>query len=100
MLVKKIITIFNNFPKRNSLAILFCLIMLIGISTIGNFDLSEQKEGADLSKELNIDILKQESQLEPLYTNKETIIKRNDSLFSILNKFGVKKEIKLRRLLL
>ena len=66
--------------------------MLIGISTIGNFDLSEQKEGADLSKELNIDILKQESQLEPLYTNKETIIKRNDSLFSILNKFGVKKE--------
>ena len=92
MLVKKIITIFKNFPKRHSVAILFCLIMLISIVIIGNFDLSEQREDGDLSIELKIDILKQETLLEPVYTNKETVIKRNDSLFSILSKFGVNKE--------
>ena len=91
MLVKKIITIFLNFPKRHSLAILFCSIMLLGIVIIGNFDLSEQKEDTDLSKELNLDILKQETLLEPVYIKKETFIKRNDSLFSILTKFGVNK---------
>ena len=81
MLVKKIITIFLNFPKRHSLAILFCSIMLLGIVIIGNFDLSEQREDTDLSKELNLDILKQETLLEPVYIKKETFIKRNDSLF-------------------
>ena len=91
MLVKKIITIFLNFPKRHSLAILFCSIMLLGIVIIGNFDLSEQKEDTDHSKELNLDILKQETLLEPVYNKKETFIKRNDSLFSILTKFGVNK---------
>ena len=65
--------------------------MLLGIVIIGNFDLSEQKEDTDLSKELNLDILKQETLLEPVYIKKETFIKRNDSLFSILTKFGVNK---------
>ena len=55
--------------------------MLLGIVIIGNFDLSEQKEDTDLSKELNLDILKQETLLEPVYIKKETFIKRNDSLF-------------------
>ena len=92
MLVKKIITIFKNFPKRHSVVILFCLIILVSIVIIGNFDLSEQREDGDLAKEFKIDILKEKTLLEPTYTTKETVIKRNDSLFSILNKFGVKKE--------
>ncbi len=92
MLVKKIITIFKNFPKRHSVVILFCLIILVSIVIIGNFDLSEQREDGDLAKEFKIDILKEKTLLEPAYTTKETVIKRNDSLFSILNKFGVKKE--------
>ena len=92
MLVKKIITIFINFPKRHSVVILFCLTMLFGIGIIGNFDLSEHREDTNLSKELKIDTLEQENLLEPVYTAKETVIKRNDSLFSILNKFGVKQE--------
>ena len=92
MLVKKIITIFKNFPKRHSVVILFCLIILVSIVIIGNFDLSEQREDGDLAKEFKIDILKEKTLLEPAYTTKETVIKRNDSLFSILNKFGVKEE--------
>ena len=92
MLVKKIITIFKNFPKRHSVVILFCLIILVSIVIIGNFDLSEQREDGDLAREFKIDILKEKTLLEPAYTTKETVIKRNDSLFSILNKFGVKKE--------
>tara|TARA_Y100000739_G_scaffold212199_1_gene204170 strand:+ start:28 stop:1332 length:1305 start_codon:yes stop_codon:yes gene_type:complete len=92
MLVKKIITIFKNFPKRHSVVILFCLIILVSIVIIGNFDLSVQREDGDLAKEFKIDILKEKTLLEPAYTTKETVIKRNDSLFSILNKFGVKKE--------
>ena len=92
MLVKKIITIFKNFPKRHSVVILFCLIILFSIVIIGNFDLSKQREDGDLAKDFKIDILKEKTLLEPAYTTKETVIKRNDSLFSILNKFGVKEE--------
>ena len=92
MLVKKFITTFKNFPKRHFVALLFGLLILIIISILGNFDFSDQKKGADLSKKLEIDILKQEARNEPIYTSKETIIKRNDSLFTILNRFGVKNE--------
>ena len=92
MLVKKILTIFKNFPIRHFVAILFGLLILISISILGNFDFSKQKKDTDLSKGIEIDILKQEDQYEPIYTPKETVIKRNDSLFTILNKFGVKKE--------
>ena len=92
MLVKKIVTIFKDFPRKHTAAIVFGLLMLFSISILGNFDFSKQKKDADLSKKIEIDILKQETQFEPSFTVKETNIKRNDSLFSILNKFGVKKE--------
>ena len=92
MLVKKFITIFKDFPKKHAVAIFLGLLMLLSISILGNFDFSTQKKEASLSKEIEIDILKQETQLEPILTIKETVIKRNDSLFTILNKFEVKKE--------
>ena len=74
------------------MAILLGLLMLVSISILGNFDLSDRKQVADLTKEIKIDILEEQAQLEPIYTNKETVIKRNDSLFSILTKFGVRNE--------
>ena len=74
------------------MAILFGLLMLVSISILGNFDLSERKKVADLTKAIKIDILKDQGQLEPIYTSKETVIKRNDSLFNILTKFGVRNE--------
>ena len=92
MLVKKILTIFVNFPKRHFVVILLGLLLLISVSILGNFNFSNQKKDTDLSKEIEIEILKQEIEYEPIYTSKETIIKRNDSLFTILNKFGVKNE--------
>ena len=92
MLVKKILTIFKNFPKRHSAAILIGLLLLISISILGNFDFSNQKKDADLYKEINIEILQEEDQSEPIYTTRETLIKRNDSLFTILREFGVKSE--------
>ena len=92
MLVKKIVTIFKDFPKKHAVAIVFGLLVLLGISILGNFDFSNQKKVTDLSKKIEIDILKQETQFEPILTAKETTIKRNDSLFTILNEFGVKKE--------
>ena len=66
--------------------------MLISLSILGNFDLSNQKKVSDLSKKLEIKILKQEAKYEPFLTSKEAVIKRNDSLFTILTKFGVKNE--------
>jgi len=92
MLVKKIVTIFKDFPKKHAAAIVFGLLVLLSISILGNFDFSNPTKDSDLSKKLEIAILKQETQSEPIFTTKETIIKRNDSLFTILNKFGVKKE--------
>ena len=74
------------------MAILFGLLMLVSISILGNFDLSERKKVADLTKAIKIDILKDQGQLQPIYTSKETVIKRNDSLFNILTKFGVRNE--------
>ena len=64
MLVKKIITIFKNFPKRHSVVILFCLIILVSIVIIGNFDLSEQREDGDLAREFKIDILKEQTKID------------------------------------
>ena len=92
MLVKKFVTIFKDFPKKHAAAIVFGLLVLLSISILGNFDFSNPTKDSDLSKKLEIAILKQETQSEPIFTTKETIIKRNDSLFTILNKFGVKKE--------
>jgi len=92
MLVKKIVTTFKGFPRKHAAVIVFGLLMLFSISILGNFDFSKQKKDAELSKNIEIDILKQETQLEPIFTVKETTIKRNDSLFTILNKFGVNKE--------
>ncbi len=66
--------------------------MLISLSILGNFDLPNQKIVADLSKKLEIESLKQEVNYEPFLTSKEAVIKRNDSLFTILTKFGVKNE--------
>ena len=92
MLVKKIITTFKDFPRKHAAAIVFGLLMLISISILGNFDFSNQENDSGLTKKINIDVLKEETQFEPIFTAKETVIKRNDSLFTILNKFGVKKE--------
>ncbi len=66
--------------------------MLISLSILGNFDLSNQKKVSDLSKKLEIKILKQEAKYKPFLTSKEAVIKRNDSLFTILTRFGVKNE--------
>jgi len=92
MLVKKIVTIFKDFPRKHAAAIVFGLLMLFSISILGNFDFSNQKKDVDLSKEIEIDILKQETQFEPIFIAKETTIKRNDSLFNILTKFGIRNE--------
>ena len=66
--------------------------MLISLSILGNLDFSNQKIVSDLSKKLEIEILKQEAKFEPFLTSKEAVIKRNDSLFTILARFGVKNE--------
>ena len=66
--------------------------MLISLSILGNFDLSNQKKVSDLSKKLEIKTLKEEAKYEPFLTSKEAVIKRNDSLFTILTRFGVKNE--------
>ena len=50
MLVKKIVTIFKDFPRKHTAAIVFGLLMLFSISILGNFDFSKQKKDADLSK--------------------------------------------------
>ncbi len=92
MLVKNIVTIFKDFPKKHAMAIVFGLPMLVSISILGNYDFSNQKKDADLSKKIELDILKQEPKFEQIFTTKETTIKRNDSLFTILDRFGAKKE--------
>ena len=75
MLVKKILTIFENFPKRHFVVILLCLLLLITLSILGNFNFSDEKKETDLSKEIEIEILKQEIEYENVLNAKVLVLR-------------------------
>ena len=92
MLVAEIITIFKNFPKKHIVTLSLGFLGLIGVYVLGSKDLTEQNFKNELNKPLKLLTLAEDSNLEVPFLEKERLIKRNDSLFMILNQLGVPKE--------
>ena len=92
MQVSEIITIFKNFPKKHIFTLLLGFSLLISISILGNSDFKEETIVNDLTKTISISTLTENNQIEIPLIEKESLIKRNDSLFTILNKLGVVQE--------
>ena len=92
MLVAEIITIFKNFPKKHIVTLSLGFLGLIGVYVLGSKDLTEQNFKNELNKPLKLLVLTEDSNLEVPFIEKERLIKRNDSLFAILNQLGVPKE--------
>ena len=66
--------------------------LLISISILGSSDFKEETIVNDLTKTISISTLTENNQIEIPLIEKEVLIKRNDSLFTILNKLGVVQE--------
>lgn len=92
MLIAEIITIFKNFPKKHIVTLSLGFLGLIGVYVLGSKDLTEQNFKNELSKPLKLLALAEDSNLEVPFIEKERLIKRNDSLFAILNQLEVPKE--------
>ena len=92
MLVAEIITIFKNFPKKHIVTLSLGFLGLISVYVLGSKDFTEQNFKNELSKPLKLLALAEDSNLEVPFIEKERLIKRNDSLFAILNQLGVPKE--------
>ena len=92
MLVAEIITIFKNFPKKHIVTLSLGFLGLIGVYVLGSKDFTEQNFKNELSKPLKLLALAEDSNLEVPFIEKERLIKRNDSLFAILNELEVPKE--------
>ena len=92
MQVSEIITIFKNFPKKHIFTLLLGFSLLISISILGSSDFKEETIINDLTKTISISALTENNQIEVPLIEKEVLIKRNDSLFTILNKLGVVQE--------
>jgi len=92
MQVSEIITIFKNFPKKHIFTLLLGFSLLISISILGSSDFKEETIVNDLTKTISISTLTENNQIETPLIEKEALIKRNDSLFTILNKLGVVQE--------
>ena len=92
MLIAEIITIFKNFPKKHIVTLSLGFLGLIGVYVLGSKDLTEQNFKNELSKPLKLLALAEDSNIEVPFIEKERLIKRNDSLFAILNQLGVPKE--------
>ena len=92
MPVTEIITIFKNFPKKHIVTLLLGFLLLISLSVLGSIDFSDEKKIPELTKPLKLKSLSENYKIEVPFLEKEAVIKRNDSLVTILNKFGVTKE--------
>ena len=92
MLVAEFITILKNFPKRHIFTLLLGSILLISFSFLGSKDFSDEEKILELTKPLTLNTLTSDERIISPLVEKEKLIKRNDSLFTILDELGVLKE--------
>ena len=92
MLVAELLTTFKNFPKKHIFTLLLGFTLLISISVLGNNDFTEETQISELTKPLTLVSLTENNGIEIPLIEKETLIKRNDSLFTILKDLGVIQE--------
>ena len=89
MLVRELINVLKNFPSKHIFTLLIGLIVIISISLLGNIKFAEENQYSELIKSLSLSSLTDGNQIDIPPIEKEALIKRNDSLFTILNQLGV-----------
>ena len=92
MLVNEIITILKSFPKKHVFTLFLGFFLLGAVSLLGNKDLKEKETELELTKSLILNTLNEEIKIEDPLIEREKVIKRNDTLYTILDDFKVKKE--------
>ena len=92
MLVEEFITILKNFPKKHIATMILGFMLLISVSILGSKDFSNEEKISELTKPLKLLTLTDNTQIKIPLLEKEKLIKRNDSLFTILKELGVLQE--------
>ena len=92
MLVNEIITILKSFPKKHVFTLFLGFFLLGAMSLLGSKDLKEKETELELTKSLILNTLNEEIEIEDPLIEREKVIKRNDTLYTILDDFKVKKE--------
>jgi len=92
MLVNEIITILKSFPKKHVFTLFLGFFLLGAMSLLGSKDLKEKETELELTKPLILNTLSEEIKIEDPLIEREKVIKRNDTLYTILDDFKVKKE--------
>ena len=92
MLVNEIITILKSFPKKHVFTLFLGFFLLGAMSLLGSKDLKEKETELELTKSLTLNTLNEEIKIEDPLIEREKVIKRNDTLYTILDDFKVKKE--------
>ena len=92
MLVNEIITILKSFPKKHVFTLFLGFFLLGAMSLLGSKDLKEKETELELTKSLKLNTLNEEIKIEDPLIEREKVIKRNDTLYTILDDFKVKKE--------
>ena len=94
-ILKQIKLTFSNYPKRHFYYLAVGILFIVFLSLFSNQELDSTVSKEDLLTEISIDKLlpKDENFIEINFTQvKQSEIKRNDSLFSILKRLGVEEE--------
>ena len=92
MLVRELINVLKNFPKKHIFTLLIGLVLIISISLLSSIKFTQDNQYSELTKSLSLSSLTDDYQIDVPPIEKETLIKRNDSLFTILNQLGVLQE--------
>ena len=92
MLVRELINVLKNFPRKHIFTLLIGLVLIISISLLGSIKFTEEKQYSELTKSLSLSSLTDSYQIDIPPIEKEALIKRNDSLFTILKQLGVLQE--------
>lgn len=92
MLVRELINVLKNFPRKHIFTLLIGLVLIISISLLGSIKFTEENQYSELTKSLSLSSLTDGYQIDIPPIEKEALIKRNDSLFTILKQLGVLQE--------
>ena len=92
-ILENIIQIYSKFPKKHSYSLLIGFLLLIIIGILSNIKIDTSPQKNELSSNISLEALisKEESiqESEITYKTRTTLIKRNDTLFSILKRLDV-----------
>jgi len=91
MMIEKIKLLLGNFPKKHSFSLIIGVFLLLSVTFLSNSDLDQKDLASDLDTAIQIEelVVFDEKKEIIIPVIRETIVKRNDSLYSILKRLKV-----------